>query len=270
MTTEPDSWFSECISALTYSPSQRVWSIIVTLFGDLARHPDDTVSGALLTGILDPAGLRPEAIRVALHRLRNEGWITSQRKGRGSLYQLTQFGMEESAAASPRIYARSSPDPGPWHVALMPPMAQNDRAKAEVPLLAAGYLAMLPGVYLGKGSARDMPSMAVLAVPEIHRVDWLAEKFAPPQLMAHYKALELALDQTAYALGARDVPPLMAATIRVLIVHNWRRTLLSHADLPEQLFPAQWRGDVCRSKVVALLDRLGRPGLEELGEAVGA
>ena len=64
--------FEASIAQLTDLQNLRVWSIIVSLFGDLAQKTGDQISGTTLTQIITPMGIKPEAIRVALHRLRKE------------------------------------------------------------------------------------------------------------------------------------------------------------------------------------------------------
>ena len=63
--------FQKTIDALGGDDMPRVWSLIVTVFGDLAQRNGDEIAGPVLGEILAPVGVRPEAMRVALHRLRN-------------------------------------------------------------------------------------------------------------------------------------------------------------------------------------------------------
>ncbi len=89
MTALSPQTFELGIAQLTDLQNLRVWSIIVSLFGDLAQKPGDQISGTTLTQIITPMGIKPEAIRVALHRLRKDGWIESTRSGRASVHFLT-------------------------------------------------------------------------------------------------------------------------------------------------------------------------------------
>ena len=53
----------------------RVWSFIVTSFGDLTREDDRYISSRTLNRLTAEIGVKPEATRVALHRLRKRtGW----------------------------------------------------------------------------------------------------------------------------------------------------------------------------------------------------
>ena len=82
----------------------RVWSFIVTIFGDLAREDDRYISSRTLNRLTAEIGVKPEATRVALHRLRKEDWLESAKFGRESHYRLTNKGRKLSREAAPRIY----------------------------------------------------------------------------------------------------------------------------------------------------------------------
>ena len=97
------SSFQNLIEQVTFGTTPRVWSLLVTVFGELAQDADAQISGSLLRSLSEHIGIKPEAMRVALHRLRKDGWIDSERTGRTSNYFLTLWGRAQSIAASPRI-----------------------------------------------------------------------------------------------------------------------------------------------------------------------
>ena len=78
----------------------RVWSLLVTVFGELGQDPDVRLSVLLLGKLMDLAGVKPGAMRVALHRLKKDGWIDSRRCGRNSEYFLTPYGRSQSVEAA--------------------------------------------------------------------------------------------------------------------------------------------------------------------------
>lgn len=273
MRDTPLKWFDESLEILTYNRNQMVWSILVTIFGDLARRPGDQISGALLSRLTDPMGIKPEAMRVALHRLRNDGWITSQRQGRTSRYSLTPHGLKESDAASPRIYANSAMTPeGPWHLLIGEPAPAAQRSEAEKQWRGQGYIVVAPGTYLGHGPRPSTCSdFLVLEGTPTHVPAWLCNKIGTPELAAAYRALEDALDRALPLIrSASHIAPLDAAILRVVIVHNWRRALLAHPDLPEIFFPKDWRGTICRIKVMEALNALPRPTPDMLEKSLSA
>lgn len=269
MTPASDTWFETCTDLLTDPQNQRVWSIIVSLFGDLAQKPGDRLSGGALTRIIMPMGIKPEAIRVALHRLRKDGWIDSARTGRASVHFLTEFGRAQSAEVTPRIYTRHPEIPADWHILI----AEEGAGQSSLDdlLLTADYFSIGRNIALGSGGVPQICDdllgfdVTARAVP-----GWVKAKVCPPDLTAACQSLLEALDKAGGLLPAdRPVPPLQAATLRMLIVHRWRRVVLRHPDLPAGFFPDGWPGPACRDAVFQLLDQLPRPALREIEAECG-
>lgn len=267
MVPDPKNWFENSIAILTYNRNQRVWSIIVTLFGDLARAEGDRISGSLLSRITEPMAIKPEAVRVALHRLRNDGWIASEKSGRSSFYHLTESGFVQSQAASPRIYTREVAYPDTWHLCIPEPLRKSERDTQDAHMRRAGYVTASVGVYLKPGAAEaDAKNCLTVSGALGTLPDWLKAGIATPDAHKAYEDLEKALDQFVLIMDAAPTPTaLEVATLRTIIVHNWRRAVFSHPDLPAEFFPQSWRGFVCRRKVMDTLDRLGQPSLHVLG-----
>ena len=67
--------FRQLVAQLSHDGTPRVWSLIVTIFGDLARESGMSLSGTALSRMTARVDVRAEATRVALHRLRRDGWI---------------------------------------------------------------------------------------------------------------------------------------------------------------------------------------------------
>ncbi|MEZ5825592.1 MAG: hypothetical protein R3C97_12900 [Geminicoccaceae bacterium] len=101
--------FDQLVACIRGGPSPRVWSLLVTVFGELARAPDACIGGPLVNELCGLIGIKPAATRVALHRLRKDGWIDSRRTGKTSAHFLTEKGLASSIEASPRIYATGLP-----------------------------------------------------------------------------------------------------------------------------------------------------------------
>ncbi|SHJ55372.1 transcriptional regulator, PaaX family [Shimia gijangensis] len=265
MASDTNSWFEDSIQTLTYNRNQRVWSIIVSLFGDLARAPGDRISGSQLSRITEPMAIKPEAVRVALHRLRNDGWIASEKSGRSSFYHLTQSGLVQSEAASPRIYTRDVIYPDVWHLCIPEPLRKSERDEQARIMRREGYVSVAQGVYLGPEVAPKRDDCLTISGDLGVLPRWLKQQISPPQSVKAYEDLEQALDRFAQILENAPTPtPLEVATLRTIIVHVWRRALFSHPDLPDAFFPEGWRGTACRHKVMDALDRLGLPGLDSL------
>ncbi len=248
------------ISALTEGETLRVWSFIVTLFGDLARAPGASLSGAMLTALTGRVGIKPASMRVALHRLRKDGWLESRRTGRTSSYFLTDHGRRETLAATRRIYAHEPPRGDLWHLLVAPPGARSP--------LDTQAMALQPGVYLGIGPAPERNDCLTLTGTLGPLPDWLREALVGARLRDDYARFEARLARVATLLPPR-VSDLDRAVLRGLIVHGWRRLLLRHADLPDDFLGPDCRIGPCRKRVMELLDRLGPVEAGDLRKAPG-
>ncbi|WP_259940018.1 hypothetical protein [Sulfitobacter sp. M368] len=85
---------------------------MISLFGDLAQGAGDRIDGPVLSAIMARQHIKPEAVRVALHRLRNDGWVTSEKSGRIRQHSLTDKGRRESDRQPPHLCPPRIGDPG--------------------------------------------------------------------------------------------------------------------------------------------------------------
>ena len=249
--------FGAMAATLTGDQMPRVWSLLVTVFGDIAQGPDDRVSGSLLNALTQMMGIKPEATRVALHRLRKDGWIASARSGRRSDYFLTDTGRAESALASPRIYGLNT-EPGSAWLVLSDPgrparadqpgdvwIASNMRITASRPVEPDAFVTML-------GASDALPA-------------WMLEKLCEDRIVQAMEQFWQQLNRLENALsGQAELSGLQITALRVLIVHGWRRIILKTPDLPGYVFPPDWRGADCRQVMIRLLEQLPKQQIATL------
>lgn len=255
-----DDAFKSTLSIWQTDTPPRVWSILVTLFGDIAQSPDSHLSGKAVTAILTELNIKPEAIRVALHRLRNDGWISSRKVGRQSNYALTTWGLEQCAAATPQIY-------GPWTTPdRLYLIAPDPRERTPVPPDAAVQIA--PGLFTSPQLPRDEMALHV-PIPNAQSLpQWVQEKLFPPELSdaAQIFGQRVTAFQS-HTCDLKSLPPIRVAALRTIIVHEWRRIILRVPDVPDdfQLFGSLDRQS--RLSFVQALDRLPKPDLDDLNNA---
>ena len=247
------------VERLTTLGPQRVWSLLVTVFGDLAQNKGDGIDGPVLSALMADMHIKPEATRVALHRLRNDNWIISAKHGRTSRHSLTEHGRQISAAANPRIYGLPQDIVQSWQLVMLESTSSQSREAME----DLGFAPLMPRIYVGAGDAT--PPKDTLALPAASVPAWLSAQFEPKDLVQDYAALHSTLIQLDQALSKdHKLNPRQAAVLRCAIVHSWRRLVLRHPNLPRQLYSDDWRGHDCRVLVMSLLTRLPRPVLSEV------
>ena len=252
----PEAGVQKAIGILTQHKPLRVWSFIVTLFGDLARGKGEALSGSDLSNLTSRVGIKPASTRVALHRLRKDGWIDSRRDGRAGWYFLTEHGRAETLSFSHRVYAPSVKQldlwDKNWQLFIGP--------STSPPIPDGENLFALPGhqnVFLGTGTTQDFAGYLSVTGQIGDVPEWLLTSVAGPALRKDYEEFEDRLAQTEACLPP-EIPALDRAVLRGQIVHGWRRLLLRHPDLPDGFFGPQCRIAPCRSRVIALLALLGQ------------
>lgn len=248
-------------TALTALEAPRVWSMLVSIFGDLAHAPHAQIDGPLLTRLTDAMGIKPEAVRVALHRLRNDGWIESTKSGRTAKHALTKDARAQRNQAAPQIYSRTRDMPLAWQLAIIP---QGDAA-LRTALESASFVAMTPRIWVAHAGAKAPPG--VMLSTGKSAPPWVPDDLLPRDLTAQLDQFLTALLLTQRRLTPARLADLSlteTALLRCLIVHQWRRLVLRHPYLPPALLGADWPGHTCRDLVCDLLDALPRPPLDAL------
>jgi len=193
----------------------RVWSFIVTIFGDLAREDDRYISSRILNRLTAEIGVKPEATRVALSRLRKEDWLASAKFGRESHYRLTNKGRKLSRAAAPRIYGDTFDLPL-W-MALYDPAA-----------VAPDGLRILSGVSLVAQEEKG-----AMNIPLDHPIpQWMVDRLVDQDAQVGAKNLLQRLQTMAQI---SDLSCLDRMVLRLSIVHEWRRIILRVPNVPDQV-----------------------------------
>lgn len=260
----PNPDIQATIDRVTACGPIRAWSVIVTVLGDLCRTREDRISAQVMAALIGPLGISAQSARVAIHRLRRDGWVETDRAGRTSLYRLSALGWDRTEAVRPRIYARARPRAAAMLVTGPPDMAQADLARRLGPdaVLLAPRTALVPPDRPVDASTLAVP-LAASAVPA-----WVDTLLVEPVVCAGYEALAAAAGDAEPVAGSGN--PLQSTTLRLAILHHWRRLCLRHSPLADGLMPSGWPGDRARGAVAAALDLFPRHDLATLSEAARA
>lgn len=194
----------------------KTWSLLVTVFGDQRAGPDRALTGARLGGLFAHMGVKPEALRVALHRLNKTGWIDSRKTGRTSAYFMTPSSLGETSAVRDRVYAGHGAGQDPWFV-VMP--HQNDQDDACDPLrLGPGNL-LVP-----QSRLKTYPDALALPLLPERVPDWAVHACLPDDMRG--LARDLRREMTGLDPDALAENTWQAGAIHMLILHHWRRLAL--------------------------------------------
>lgn len=235
----------EAITRLTAMGEIKVWSLLATIFGGFASNDGDQISGTHLTKIMTRIGVKPEAMRVAIHRLKKDGWITVEKSGRINRYGLSDVARAETHSVSAQIFASKIDERSDWGICLGKPAAAVQIPMNALPIGSFGFIAPLDArgdhdCLFGKLDQRNLPHwLEAELLPKHHRTN-LNELYA---VMA-----ALQIDD--------DINTLEFITLNVLVLHNWRRLALRQAPLIEALMGPEWIGAKCRKLAIKTLNQL--------------
>jgi len=248
----------------------RVWSLVITIFGDAVVPHGGRVALGTLQEIVGRLGVEPGALRTALSRLAGDHWVIRERDGRNSFYRLAEEGRHSFDLATRRIYSAGPPDwNGAWIVAIAPPGGTDARALAE-----AGFVRVEGGVYLRPETAGAIPAgealsgMLVIHGASADHPETMRSLWPSAEVAGAYGGFIDAVGPLAAALErGSTLPPLKAMAARTLVIHHWRRIVLRDPGLPSTLLPPDWPGEEARALVRTVYRVLLQPSEEWLDKA---
>ena len=248
----------EKIDILVSGDRLKVWSLIITILGDLCVTEHDVVSGKTLRFLTGRMGVSNQAVRVALHRLHRNGWVTSVKDGRESNYSLSDMGWSETQAVRARIYSKKTPKKATARL-LVAPSPTNEWSE----MLPDDAVIIAPRTALVCIPPDDLPQevLCTKLEPE-HLPDWVAKLLASSALRKDYLTL---IESVSKIISCDDPVDLLDATVlRLLVLHHWRRLRLRHGELPDALLTESWEGERARGAVMSALSKFKRPEIREL------
>ncbi len=252
------------LDALHADRPLRVWSLIVTIFGDVVmRQGRDLTPGPVWTGhlldLLERLGVEPGLVRTSLSRLVSGGVLIRAKTGRNTFYKLSSDSAAAFALAAETIYGRRPLRPeGRLHLIVID--RSSDRKAARESLEAQGVRFLSPGVGLkpvheGAG-APALPDGAIAALAAAEGAAGAAARdlWRVEELQGAYQDF-----LARFSCFAPTVDPGTAILARVILVHRMRRILLRDPVLPAAVLPADWAGDAARALFASLLAGLEEP-----------
>ncbi|MEM8592016.1 MAG: hypothetical protein AAGF13_05765 [Pseudomonadota bacterium] len=218
----------------------KTWSLIVTLFGDL---DGEELSGTQIREILGHIGVKPEAIRVALHRLKADGWITSSKQGRGAAYRMSKMARAETEKVAPDVYHRMIEPAESWHFLLF----QDVVPRNDVIILNKNLaIAHMTSEVLGGDALVLTPQAPVLP-------DWVAASLVSERVVQLAESLRKLV--TCYPELSADADKV---AFRLLVLHHWRRIALRQGSWAHASFVPDGPIACCHRQVSKFFERTGK------------
>ncbi len=221
------------IKALHNDGRLRVWSLVITVFGDSVQRRGAVISNTRLQMLLGRIGVERGTLRTALSRLAKDGWLETERTGRASCYRLSKSGIAKFADATGQIYAPVNDTPvKEWSVSI-------GRALSGVEIA--------PNVFLNPAQ-QDTPDQN----PDFRlrgRLDVLSVQMRANLMSNEHRKSLAAMLRDVSILRGLTLDPLASAAARTLLIHRWRRLILRFPELPLELLPDGSFGTSPRAQV---------------------
>jgi phenylacetic acid degradation operon negative regulatory protein len=254
------------IGRLLKADPPRAKSLCVSLLGDALEPHGGAVWLGDLISLLEPLGANERLLRTSVFRLVAQGWLSTERHGRRSLYLLSQQGARNTAHAAQRIYEGAEQAwSGDWTLVVLPRSGNNglaERSELRRALEWEGFGMVAPGVFAHPRTdaraahdileslgipdkalvlaAQDLAGAGGLPFAQLAPLCWnldgLAEQYR--NFSRQFAPMEKVL----------QTPPDAAAAFsaRMLLLHRWRRIVLHDPQLPAPMLPPGWPGHAAR------------------------
>ncbi len=250
----------------------RVWSVVVTMFGDMIVPRGGRVALAVLQEIAARIGIEPGALRTAMSRLAADGWVVREREGRNSFYRLAEGGRHAFDLATRRIYAGGPPAwNGSWTVVISP---SEVRAADAEEAAALGFVRVSGRAFLraeteGAAAVADsFPDMLLVHGTGAEHPETILSFWPSGETAEAYRAFIGGFTPLAAAFDRGDpLAELDAVAARTLLIHDWRRIVLRDPGLPAELLPADWPGEEARALARKIYRALAGPSEVWLDQA---
>lgn len=262
----PQQALDALIASLHASGRPRVWSLVITLFGDAIVPRGGRAPLTLIQDVMARLGVEAGAVRTAMSRLAADHWVIREKDGRNSYYRLADEGRHAFDLATRRIYAAGPPDwDGTWTVVVAAPGTVVSAQRAAA-LRIVGFGSAGNGTWLrpetasaGNGVALGSDVLVVHGAAKLLPGD-VSTFWAMESLGLAYLELSATLSPLVRLLErSGPLASLDALAARVFACHHWRRIVLRDPALPAELLPADWPGDNARDLMRELYRHLGGP-----------
>lgn len=250
-------------NALSRRRKVKARSLVFDLFGDYLRYRGGETRLRVLVELASAFDVPAATVRVAVARLRTEGWLLSRRDSRETIYALTDASWKVLDDGRERIFRRAvEPWDGQWHMVIysVPESERRVREQLRNSLAWAGFGQLSPATWLSphnrgkqiKDAFRDKPSVRLDLFQtrsagaakdrEIASRCWDLEG-----LNNAYRELVMSYNLRLPSYRAGRVQGADALVERMRLVHDYRLFPFRDPDLPVELLTHDWSGDLAHN-----------------------
>jgi phenylacetic acid degradation operon negative regulatory protein len=233
-------------------------SLVLNLFGDYLRYAGGEVKLGELTELMVAFGVEPATIRVSMSRLKKEGWFTTRRDGRETVYGLSDHMLDVLIQGRARIFRRrEEPWAGRWTMVIyqVPESERAVREQLRKQLAWTGFGQLSPSTWLAphdlSREATELASdyeMARMDIPwcgsddaEAAR-DLAARCWDLDSLGRDYRTFLNTYAHLDNERGNSSKAGQQALVERTRITDDFRRFPFRDPELPHELQPEDWPG----------------------------
>ena len=212
----------------------RVWSVIVTIMGDLVETIGGEITIAEMIEICTKLDIEPQAVRTAMSRLMKEGWVERIPHGRSTKYRFSDERRGEFNTATRTIYASPFHARKEWQFGVLPlwPQAKKRALIASMemvhPIIINQQIVIWPKSYdhMMPKTCRDVLTIFD-KMPMAISKDALDDVSPPP----HAELINSLCDVVDTVTMSNMISAEDALIIRIVLIHFWRRLVLRHIHI---------------------------------------
>jgi len=262
-------------------------TLIVTVFGDVvAQHGDWIWLGSLIES-LSNLGYSERLVRTSVFRLVEDDWLQVKKIGRKSYYSLTNSATNHNLKASRRIYKPFSfTENNDWLILLPSFVSDEKLPQLKKQLKWLGFssisssvyahpsfdknsleetiieLGLVDSVVIFSGKTIDQDSNAVLKKLAFQKwnLSELSNKY--DQFLKDYRPILMYLETE----GSTALSNKMNFSLRLLVIHEFRRILLNDHELSTNMLPSDWSGEKVRELVKNIYQSLEKQSNQYITE----
>lgn len=253
-------------------------TFIVTVFGDVVSQHGGWIWLGSLIETLKPFGFSERLVRTSVFRLVKEQWLEVKKVGRKSYYRYSETANNHYTKAAKRIYSGDTRvKNNNWLILLTPFVEETKLPAVKRQLNWLGFSSIASGTFahpncnqssleetikeleltdsviIFSAKTNDKNSSSVLK-------NLVHQKWQLEALQQRYQELlDIYLPFKELVIKGLNITDYQSLSLRLLIVHEYRRVLLNDHELAEDMLPDNWNGHQSNQLVEFLYEKLSQP-----------